>query len=117
MPSANAVALRALAMAFQRTGETRYRERADALVVAFSGLIQRSPSSFPYLLLGRAELESGDTGTRRYAARGKVAIAATGARRAARCDAPRARLRSRPKSRSTSPPAGTSTRRRRSTRA
>ena len=72
VPSANAVALRALAMAFQRTGEVRYRERADALLVAFSGLIQRSPSSFPYLMLGRVELESGDTGTRRYAARGKV---------------------------------------------
>ena len=77
VPSANAVALRALAMAFQRTGEVRYRERADALLVAFSGLIQRSPSSFPYLLLGRVELETGDTGTRRYAARGKVAISAS----------------------------------------
>jgi hypothetical protein len=36
--------------------------------------IQGTPSSFPYLLLGRAELESGDTGTRRG---GKVGIAAT----------------------------------------
>ncbi len=77
VPSANATALRVLAMAYQRTGEVRYRERADALLVAFSGLIQRSPSSFPYLLLGRVELETGDTGTRRYAARGKVAIAAS----------------------------------------
>jgi uncharacterized protein YyaL (SSP411 family) len=77
VPSANAVALRALAMAHQRSGEPRWRERADGLLVAFSGLIERSPASFPYLLLGRAELETGDTGTRRYAARGKVAVAAT----------------------------------------
>jgi uncharacterized protein YyaL (SSP411 family) len=73
-PSANGTALRVLAMAYQRTGEVRYRERADALLGAFSGLVQQSPSSFTYLLLGRAELESADTGTRRYAARGKVAI-------------------------------------------
>ena len=114
MPSANAVALRALAMAFQRTGEVRYRERADALLVAFSGLIQRSPSSFPYLLLGRVELETGDTGTRRYAARGKVAIAASGAAAGVgRRDAPLAsRGHARHRSR-----AGTSTRPPRSTRA
>jgi hypothetical protein len=61
-------------MLFQRTGDVRYRERADALLSAFSGLIQSSPSSFSYALLGRAELETGDTGTRRYAARGKVAV-------------------------------------------
>jgi hypothetical protein len=77
LPSPNASALRALAMAFQRTGDVRYRERAEASLVACSGLIQRSPSSFPYLLLGRVELESGDTGTRRYAARGKVAVSAS----------------------------------------
>jgi uncharacterized protein YyaL (SSP411 family) len=76
-PSGNAAAMRALAMAFQRTGEAAWRERADQLLVAFSGLVSRSPSAFPYLLLGRGELETGDTGTRRYAARGKVAIAAS----------------------------------------
>jgi len=63
-------------MAWQRTGNNAYRERADALIGAFSGVVARSPSSFPYFLLGRAELETGDTGTRRYAARGKVALAA-----------------------------------------
>ncbi|HVR29931.1 MAG TPA: DUF255 domain-containing protein [Thermoanaerobaculia bacterium] len=75
-PSGNSVALRALAMAYHRTGALERRDRAEALVVAFSGLLERSPSSFPYLLLGRTELLAGDTGIRRYAARGKVALAA-----------------------------------------
>ena len=80
-PSGNSVALRALAMAYQRTGRTAYRDRADALIGAFSGWVARAPSDFPYLLLGRRELETGDTGTRRYAARGKVALAASARRR------------------------------------
>jgi len=60
-------------------------ERGNALLVASSiyeaskyfTLVQKTPSGFPYLLLGRIELETGDTGTRRYSARGKVAISAT----------------------------------------
>jgi uncharacterized protein YyaL (SSP411 family) len=80
VPSGNSAALRALAMAWQRTGDVAYRDRADALVRAFSGLIQRAPASFPYLLYGRSELLAGDTGPRSYAARGKVAARAAVAR-------------------------------------
>jgi hypothetical protein len=73
VPSPNAAALRALAMAFHRTGEPRYRERAEAVVAAFSGLVAGAPARYSYLLLGREELTRGDTGVRRYAARGNVA--------------------------------------------
>ena len=74
IPSGNSVAMRSLALAYNRTGRAQYRQQADELVLAFSGLIEKGPSGFAYLLLGAAELEQAAVGSRLYAARGKVSL-------------------------------------------
>ena len=75
-PTGNSVAMRVLAKLFKRTGEPRFDARANELIVALSGPISESPSSFFYFLLGANEHLNGETGPQQYAARGRVAATA-----------------------------------------
>jgi hypothetical protein len=55
-----------------RTGEREYRARAEALVAAFAGAIERTPAAYPRLLIGLSQLRRGEAGERQYAAGGAV---------------------------------------------
>ena len=70
--SGNSVALVVLARLAERTGERRFGRQADALIRAMSGPLAERPDGFHYLLTGVAERVLGESGARRYAARGKV---------------------------------------------
>ena len=76
IPSGNSVAVRALAMLAQRTGDASYRRRAEQTVAAFSSGIRLQPTAFAYMLLGVGELLDGGGGALEYGARG--AVRATG---------------------------------------
>jgi len=76
IPSGNAVAVRVLAMLATRTGESRYRDKANATLNAFSEAITRYPSRYAYMLLAADELLHGELGMRRYGARGAVKVTA-----------------------------------------
>ncbi len=73
-PSGNAVALRVLTHMWYRTGEDRYRQHAEELIAAFSPALAQYPSAFGYLLTAASDLLSGESGSRRYLARGKVRV-------------------------------------------
>jgi len=76
IPTGNAVALRVLTRLYNRTGKEVFKQRADALLVAFSGFLNAFPSAFAYLLTSASELLLGETGHRHYIARGNVKIQA-----------------------------------------
>ncbi len=50
IPSGNAVMALNLVRMFRMTGEDRFREKLDALLVAFGGDVARSPGAFPMLM-------------------------------------------------------------------
>jgi len=52
IPSANSVALLNLLWLSRLTGETRWADKADQLVRAFAGTIDRQPSAFTFFLCG-----------------------------------------------------------------
>ncbi|MGH9380190.1 MAG: thioredoxin domain-containing protein [Thermoanaerobaculia bacterium] len=72
IPSGNSVAVRALTLLAERTGEPEYRRKAEATLAAFSGQIRQRPSAFAYMLLGAGELADGHAGSLEYGARGVV---------------------------------------------
>ncbi|MGH7860047.1 MAG: protein-disulfide reductase DsbD domain-containing protein, partial [Candidatus Binatia bacterium] len=76
-PSGNSVAVRALAKLAARTGDERFRQGAQATIVAFSGQIRRQPTAFAYLLLGADELLHGEVGPLAYGAGGAVRVEAS----------------------------------------
>ncbi len=76
VPSGNAVALRVLTRLWQRTGNDDYREKADALVAAFSDQLVNQSGSQTYFLTAVAELLEGERGESLYSARGKVRVQA-----------------------------------------
>ena len=71
-PTGNSLALKVLVQLWNRTGEDKYRERAERLVTAFSSLLARSGSGFGYFLTAANDLINGEVGPHRYAAKGKV---------------------------------------------
>jgi len=72
LPAGNAAALDVLVRLALRTGEREYRARAEALVAAFAGAIERAPAAHPHLLIGLSQLRRGEAGERQYAAGGAV---------------------------------------------
>lgn len=52
IPSGNAVSLLNLARLHRMTGEARFEEKAEALVMAFSGEIEPQPFAYPLVLCG-----------------------------------------------------------------
>jgi len=76
IPTGNAVALRVLTRLWHRTGNDVFKLRADALLVAFSGYLEKYPSAFSYMLTGASELLLGEAAHRQYIARGNVKVQA-----------------------------------------
>lgn len=76
IPTGNAVALRALTRLWHRTGDDIFKQRADALLVAFSAYLETFPSAFSYMLTAANELLGGEAGHRHYLARGNVKVTA-----------------------------------------
>ena len=72
LPAGNAVALDVLVKLALRTGEREHRARAEALVAAFAGAIERAPAAYPHLLIGLSQLRRGEAGERQYAGGGAV---------------------------------------------
>ena len=77
LPSGNAVAMRVLARLWHRTGDAAYQDRAQELLIALSSQIAQQPMAFASLLVGASELLWGESGPRRYVARGAVMVNAT----------------------------------------
>jgi len=75
LPAGSSVAVRALAMLARRTGEPRFRSRAEATLAALSPRVQPHPRAFAYLLVGADELLEGEVGPLAYAAGGRVRVA------------------------------------------
>ena len=71
-PTGNALALKVLVQLWNRTGEDKYRQRAEELVAAFSSLLSRDGSGFGYFLTGTNDLLNGEIGSHRYGAKGRV---------------------------------------------
>jgi hypothetical protein len=83
LPAGNAAALDVLVRLALRTGEREYRARAEALVAAFAGAIERAPAAHSHLLIGLSQLRRGEAGERQFAAGGVVRAEARVVRRAA----------------------------------
>jgi hypothetical protein len=91
VPSGNSTAVRLLGRLAARTGEPRFRQRAEATIAAFAGSIGRAPAAFSYMLMAVDELRNGEAGPREYGALGKVR--AVGRITATRGAGPRLELR------------------------
>ena len=76
IPTGNAVALRTLVRLWRRTGKDVYKQRADALLIAFSSQLQVYPSAFSYMMTATNELLLGEATHLQYAARGNVKVSA-----------------------------------------
>ena len=74
-PTGNSVALRVLVQLWNRTGDDKYRVRAESLVAAFSEYLSRDGSGFAYFLVATNDLLNGEIGAHRYSAKGKVKAA------------------------------------------
>ncbi|MGH6974479.1 MAG: thioredoxin domain-containing protein, partial [Stellaceae bacterium] len=59
VPAANGVMAQTLARLFYLTGEARYRERAEALFIAFAGEVARNPIAHAALLSARDAIDHG----------------------------------------------------------
>lgn len=71
-PTGNALALKALVQLWSRTGDDKYRVRAESLVAAFSSVMAQGGAGLGYFLTGTNDLLNGEVGAYRYVARGKV---------------------------------------------
>ncbi len=72
IPSGSSVALRVLQMLDARAANFEYGKRANAILSTFANAINQSPTYFGYMLAGASDLEHGELGAQRYAARGGV---------------------------------------------
>ncbi len=76
MPSGNSVAVRALLMLAQRSGDRRYLELAKRTLAVFYTRISQQPSAFTYMLMAADEALNGNAGPNAYAANGAVRVRA-----------------------------------------
>ena len=72
MPSGNAVALDLFAMLSYRRAQAQDRVRGEAVLAALSGIAIETPSNSGYALLSGDKLLRGESGPRRYLAKGAV---------------------------------------------
>lgn len=70
MPSGNSVALRVMSQLFKRTGKKLYSEYIDRLISYFSSSLKRPTGGHFYLLTGVSDYLQGETGPRKFGARG-----------------------------------------------
>ena len=71
-PSGNSVALEVLTLLSHRSRKPEYRDRANALLAALSGLAVESPRSAAYILRGADMIGGRETGEVQYLAKGVV---------------------------------------------
>jgi len=76
-PSGNAVAARVLSLLANRTDDSDYRNKVNAIISAFSSSIAEHPVNYAYMLLATDILLHGETGSRLYAANGAIRATAT----------------------------------------
>ncbi len=76
-PSGNSVAVRLLSRLAARSGEFKYKNKANDVLETFSGAISEYPSSYAYMLAQLDELRNGEIGNKQYAARGAIKIKAS----------------------------------------
>ncbi len=78
VPAGNAVALHAIARLARRPGARgqflELDKRANALIAAFANTVNRNPSAFPYFLFATRVQADGQSGSKRYAAHGGIAL-------------------------------------------
>ncbi len=72
IPSGSSVALRVLQMLDARVANFEYGKHANTILSTFANAINQGPSYFGYMLAGAGDLEHGELGAQRYAARGGV---------------------------------------------
>ena len=70
--SGNSVAIRALTMLANRTGDETYRTRTETAISAFGTALLQYPSSYAYLIAAVDEWLQGAAGSRQYGAQGHV---------------------------------------------
>ena len=75
-PSANAVALSVLARLSRRTANLDYSDKAATALASFSAKIKQQPTSYTHMLSAAALLNSTQTGSVQYAAKGAVTVRA-----------------------------------------
>lgn len=77
MPSGNSVALSALILAFEATGDVTYKHRLERLISAYSGAVALNPMAYPYFL-SQVERYRGDSKyITQWACAGRVWVALT----------------------------------------
>ena len=76
MPSGNSVALMALVLAFESSGNVELEARINKMISAFSGLLLDSPSAFSFMLTGITRLLQGSRDPIQWAANGHLRISA-----------------------------------------
>jgi len=76
-PSGNAVALTVLVALYHRTGEHRFKQKANALLNAAGHSIKALPEAYATTLLAANNLSQGETGWKQYAAQGHVSVSTT----------------------------------------
>jgi len=74
-PSANSFAVRALTLSTQVNGNLRRKQAADKTTMAFSGLIQATPSAFSYMVTALSDLQYGSRELVQFASDGNVRVA------------------------------------------
>jgi uncharacterized protein YyaL (SSP411 family) len=72
--SGNSVALHALVLAHQLTGNLEFSQRANEAIGGFSGLIHASPSAFSYMVTAISDQTAGSREVIQFAAGGNVRV-------------------------------------------
>ena len=74
LPSGNAVAVNALARYWHMTGDMATAQRISEVANGFSGLLAKSPSAFPFMIIGLESYTRNQNDYVQYAAQGKVRV-------------------------------------------
>ncbi|MFT7243518.1 MAG: hypothetical protein ACI82A_000862, partial [Candidatus Azotimanducaceae bacterium] len=74
MPSGNSVALMALVLAFESSGNVELEARINKMISAFSGLLLDSPSAFSFMLTGITRFLQGNRDPIQWAANGHLRL-------------------------------------------
>ena len=76
MPSGNSVALMALVLAFESTGNAELAARINKTINRYSGLLQKSPSAFAFMLTGITRFLHGSRDPIQWGANGHLRLTA-----------------------------------------
>ena len=74
LPSGNAVAVSVLARYWHMTGDMATAQRISEVANGFSGLLAKSPSAFPFMIIGLESYTRNQNDYVQYAAQGKVRV-------------------------------------------